>query len=351
VSRNPDPAFWSGRRVFLTGHSGFKGAWAALWLKRLGAEVHGFALAPETEPSLWRLVGERLLASETIGDVRDRDALAGAVRRARPEIVLHMAAQSLVRRSYADPAGTFATNVTATANLLEALRGLDGLQAVLVVTTDKVYRNRSGEERAFREDDPLGGADPYSASKAAAEMVTASYAASFFDPAGVAVATARAGNVIGGGDWSEDRLVPDLWRAARAGEPLRLRFPDAIRPWQHVLEPLSGYLLHLEALAAGAGAPRALNFGPAAGERVTVAELAEALGAAQAWERDSGEHPPEATTLSLDSALAGRTLGWAPRLPVGEAAAWTARWYSEQGAGACPRDLCLAQVADYEALA
>ncbi|HEX9931895.1 MAG TPA: CDP-glucose 4,6-dehydratase [Allosphingosinicella sp.] len=354
MSRNPDPAFWSGRRVLLTGHSGFKGAWAALWLHRLGAEVHGFALAPETQPSLWRLAGQRLLASETIGDVRDARALAGTVARVRPQIVLHMAAQSLVRRGFADPAGTAAANVMGTVNLLEALRGLGGVEAALVVTTDKVYAN-GGEGRAFREDDPLGGSDPYSASKAAAELLTASYAASFFDAAGVPVATARAGNVIGGGDWAEDRLVPDLWRAAHAGVPLRLRAPGSVRPWQHVLEPLAGYFLHLEALAAGEGVPRAMNFGPAAGECLTVAELADAvgaaLGAACAWERDAGVHPAEAASLALDATLAARTLGWTPRLTAGGAAAWTGGWYADHGAGGAARDLCLAQIAAYEALA
>ena len=237
----PDGGFWQGRRVFLTGHTGFKGAWAALWLADLGAEVHGFALPPHTEPSLWEQVGTGLLAGETLADLADRDALTEAVRRARPQIVLHMAAQALVTRSYADPVGTFATNVLGTAHLLDALRAADGLEAVVVVTTDKVYAN-DGSGRVFVEDDPLGGGDPYSASKSAAELLTRSFAASFFDPAGVPVATARAGNVLGGGDWSADRLAPNIWRAARSGVPLLLRSPQATRPWQHVLEPLAGYL-------------------------------------------------------------------------------------------------------------
>jgi CDP-glucose 4,6-dehydratase len=351
--RLPDPAFWRGRRVLLTGHTGFKGAWAALWLERLGAEVHGFALPAESGPCLWPALGTRLLAGETLGDLGDRDALGTAVAAARPQIVLHMAAQALVRRGFADPVGTFATNALGTAHLLEALRGAGGLEAILVVTTDKVYAN-DGSGRAMVEGDRLGGADPYSASKAAAELIARSYGLSFFEPAGVPVATARAGNVIGGGDWAEDRLVPDVWRAARAGEALRLRAPHAGRPWQHVLEPLAGYLVYLEGLAAGADPPRALNFGPAPDTTMTVAALAEAIGSAlgndRLWVADPGPHPPEATTLSLDISLARASLGWTPRLDARAAAGWTAGWYSGFAAGASARDLCGAQIDDYEAL-
>jgi CDP-glucose 4,6-dehydratase len=345
-----DPGFWRNRRILLTGHTGFKGAWTALWLAELGAEVHGFALAPETEPSLWRQAGAGSLAGETIADLADRDAVASAVESARPQIVLHLAAQALVRRSYAEPLATIATNTMGTVHLLEALRGSEGLEAVLVVTTDKVYENED-TGRDFVEDDPLGGHDPYSASKAAAEILVRGYASSFFDPAGIPVATARAGNVIGGGDWSADRLVPDVWRAARSGEPLLLRHPDSTRPWQHVLEPLFGYFLHVEALVRDPAAPRALNFGPIPGESMTVAQVADAmsaaLGVAQPWRRDPGRHAPEMKLLSLDPARARAALGWEPRLDSAATVDWTARWYAGHAGGADARTLCLDQIRAY----
>ena len=350
-SAAPDPGFWAGRKILLTGHSGFKGAWSALWLHRLGAEVHGLALAPDTQPSLWREAGAKVLASETLCDIADAAAVRRAVATVQPELVLHMAAQALVRRSFADPLGTIATNTIGTANLLDALRPLDGIKAALIVTTDKVYAN-AGAARDFVEDDRLGGHDPYSASKAAAELVTQCYAASFLAPRGVQVATARAGNVVGGGDWSEDRLVPDLWRAARDGVPLALRSPGATRPWQHVLEPLAGYFLYLERLAGGAELPSALNFGPLPGTPISVAEVAEAiaatLGVAHGWRQDEGVHPPEMQWLSIDPALAGDTLGWRPRLDAHETIAWTARWYEAHRGGTAARALCLNQINDYE---
>lgn len=350
----PDPSFWRNRRVLLTGHTGFKGAWSAMWLRSLGAEVHGFALAPDTEPSLWREAGHGILAGETIGDLADVDALRSAIAGARPQIVIHMAAQALVRRSYADPVGTVRTNALGTVHLLDALRDAEGLEAVLVVTTDKVYSNADAG-RDFIEDDPLGGHDPYSASKAAAELLTRSYAVSFFDPAGVPVATARAGNVIGGGDWSEDRLVPDVWRAARAGVPLLLRAPEATRPWQHVLEPLAGYFSYLEALVRDPKTPRAMNFGPFPGRPVTVAEVAAAVGKAvgldRSWRQDDGDHPPEMKLLSLDPSLARDTLGWEPRLGDEETVTWTGRWYAAHGEGADALGLCLEQIRQYQALA
>ena len=353
AARGPDPDFWRGRRILITGHTGFKGAWAALWLRRLGAEVHGFALAPEGDPNLWGALGDGLVAGEAIGDVRDAGTIRDFVLEAKPELVLHMAAQALVRRSYRDPVGTIAVNVLGTAHLLEALTGAPGLRAVLIVTTDKVYAN-DGAGRNFREGDPLGGADPYSASKAAAELIARAFATSFLEPAGVAVATARAGNVIGGGDWAEDRLVPDLYRAARSGERLLLRAPDSTRPWQHVLDPLAGYLLFLEALAAGPDVPRALNFGPASGGSMKVGELAavisDAMGVTDGWVRDPADHPHEAPALSLNSALARQSLGWAPRLSLREAASWTASWYAAFAEGAQARALCEQQIADYEAL-
>lgn len=353
-SRTPDPSFWYNRRVLLTGHTGFKGAWAALWLKRLGAEVYGFALPAEGEPNLWRALGASVLDGETLADLRDRTAIETAVNRAKPQIVLHMAAQSLVRPSFADPVGTIATNAMGTVNLLEALRACDALAAALIVTTDKVYMN-DDSGRDYIESDPLGGHDPYSASKAAAEILTRSYAASYFDPAGVAIGTARAGNVIGGGDWSADRLIPDAWRAVRASIPLRLRAPHSTRPWQHVLEPLAGYFLFVESLVANPQTPRALNFGPHAGEQVTVGQVASAicgaLGAERGWIPDDGEHPPEMTRLSLDSSLARSTLGWESRLDYRSAIQWTAEWYAEHLAGADVARLCLHQIERYGALA
>ena len=353
ASGQPDPGFWRGRRVLLTGHTGFKGAWTALWLSRLGAHVHGYALAPETDPALWPMLGDDLLARATIADITDRAALVKAVAAARPQIVLHLAAQALVRRSYADPLATIASNTMGTACLLDALRSTSGLEAVLVVTTDKVYANNDGG-RDFVEDDPLGGHDPYSASKAAAELLTRSYAASYFDRAGVAVATARAGNVIGGGDWSADRLIPDVWRAMRADRPLLLRYPDATRPWQHVLEPIRGYLLHAQSLVRDPATPRALNFGPVPGTAMTVAQVADtmtaAMGVTRAWQRDADDHPPEMTLLSLDPALALSTLGWHPRLGDAAGVAWTARWYSDFAGGASARALCDTQIDQYEAL-
>jgi CDP-glucose 4,6-dehydratase len=346
-------AFWRGRRVLLTGHTGFKGAWLSLWLEQLGAEVVGVALPPETEPALYSLLAPIIGLRSRVGDIRDPVMLAQAVAEARPQIVIHMAAQALVRRSYRRPMETFGINVMGTALLLDSLRTVSDLQAVLVITTDKVYRN-SGRGEPFAENDPLGGADPYSASKAAAELATASMAASFFAGRGVAVATARAGNVIGGGDWSEDRLIPDIWRAVQAGAPLRLRNPQATRPWQHVLEPLGGYLHYAECLASRANVPRALNFGPPLGDVATVAEVADALLAAlhpgQGWIRDDGEQPEEAQLLALDPTLATRSIGWRPKLAASQALQWTADWYRTVADGTPARAATLDQIARYEML-
>jgi CDP-glucose 4,6-dehydratase len=351
---NPSPSFWRGRRVLLTGHTGFKGAWASLWLERLGARVTGFSRAPETEPNLIGLAWPGI--DGRIGDLVDPTAVRAAVEAADPEIVLHMGAQALVRRSYADPVDTFATNVMGTVHLLDALRGRAALQAVLVVTSDKTYAH-GAEHRPFVEGDALGGADPYSASKACAEHVAASWAASFWRD-GPALATARAGNVVGGGDWAADRLIPDIWRARRAGTPLVLRHPQATRPWQHVLDALAGYLVYVERLAApgGAALPRALNFGPRAGERLTVAEVVEAVeralgGETRGWRLDDGPIPPEAPALALDASRAKAVLGWTARLDMARALAFTADWYGRHAAGAEPRALCLEQIAAFEALA
>ncbi|MCB5173560.1 CDP-glucose 4,6-dehydratase [Microvirga sp. SM9] len=353
-------SFWQGRSVLLTGHTGFKGSWLACCLDRLGAEVFGFAMEPDTAPSLFSMLPPLRSLQSRIGDVRDGRALASAIADAQPSVVIHMAAQPLVRRSYSAPCETFHTNVTGTVNLLEGLRSheavMAGLDAVLIITTDKVYQN-NGDGRPFRESDPLGGRDPYSSSKAAAELLTVSWASSFFAPAGVPVATARAGNVVGGGDWSQDRLIPDLWQAAKSNQTAVLRNPTATRPWQFVLEPLYGYLAYIEALADrnGASLPQALNFGPVAGDILTVAEAAdlvlEGLGSNQGWRLAEGVHPYEAPQLTLNATLAERTLGWQPKLNARAALLWTVEWYRAVDAGRTAVSMMSEQIARYEALA
>ena len=351
----PDPAFWSRQRVLLTGHTGFKGPWLALWLQRLGAELTGYALEPENDPNLFHLIEAGLSITSVIGDIRDREAVASAVRQANPTVVIHMAAQSLVRRGYALPVETFATNVIGTAYLLDALCAANHLKAVLVVTTDKVYRN-DNSGRPFVESDPLGGCDPYSASKAATELVSASWARGFFADRGIPVITARAGNVLGGGDWSEDRLVPDIWRANGRGEPVTLRSPQATRPWQHVVDSLAGYLLYVEqALRNGFNTvPAALNFGPEVGRPVTVAEVTEVmlstLGSSLRWQQVQETQPVEMHRLALNAELARRTIGWHTKLDGRETLDWTAEWYRRYEAGDDPRQICLDQISSYEAL-
>jgi CDP-glucose 4,6-dehydratase len=346
--------FWRGRRVLLTGHTGFKGAWMSLWLESLGAEVWGYALAPAGEPNLWSLVAASARPPRSVlADIRDAARVGDAVARADPQIVIHMAAQALVRESYRDPLGTYATNVMGTAALLQACRSLRRLECVVVVTSDKVYENR-GEGRAFDERDRLGGHDPYSNSKACAELVTASFRDSFYAD-GPPIATARAGNVIGGGDWSEDRLIPDCVRALKTGHSVNLRYPDAVRPWQHVLEPLSGYLTLAEALVtAPKKTPRAVNFGPDPASFCTVREVVDAFsarfGGKPGWVRDPSPQPPEAQTLTLSSELAGQTLGWHPRLDIRESLSWTADWYLAHSAGENMAAISEAQIARYRGL-
>lgn len=348
--------FWQGRRVFVTGQTGFKGAWLSLWLERLGARVSALALAPETAPSLYQILSPWTDADHHLGDIRDAVALTARLQQAEPEIVIHMAAQALVRRSYADPASTYATNVMGTVNLLEAVRKTPTVRTVLVITSDKVYAN-DGRGQAFRESDPLGGSDPYSSSKACTELLCRSYAKSFLKEDGIVLATARAGNVIGGGDWAQDRLVPDFVRAMGQGEPVQLRYPEAVRPWQHVLEPLGGYLDFAQALTNGSASgdlPDALNFGPAAQDFATVAELAQDLGNSfgigRAWEHAPGTWQPEAPVLMLDSTLAGERLEWHPRLDRRQTIEWTAAWYKAHRDGADMRDFTLRQIAAYEDL-
>src|SRR6202165_4361797 len=346
--------FWRGRRVLVTGHTGFKAAWRSLWFEGLGAEVTGFALAPAGEPNLWSIVAASAHAPRSvIADIRDAERIGDAVTRADPQIVIHMAAQALVRESYRDPLGTYATNVMGTAALMRACRALRRLEGVVVATSDKVYENR-GEGRAFDERDRLGGHDPYSNSKACTELVSSSFRDSFFAD-GPPIATARAGNVIGGGDWSEERLIPDCVRALESGRPVVLRYPDAVRPWQHVLEPLSGYLTLAEALVTvPKKAPRAVNFGPDPASFCTVREVVDAFGARFAgkpgWVRDPSPQPPEAQALTLSSALAGHALGWRPRLDMRESISWTADWYLAHSAGEDMVAFSEAQIARYREL-
>jgi CDP-glucose 4,6-dehydratase len=346
----PDAGFWSGRRVLVTGDTGFKGSWLSLWLHALGAEVHGFARGVPTEPSLYALANLGELAQHRDGDVRDADAVREAVAAVRPDVLLHLAAQPLVRRSFADPVGTYATNVMGTVHVLEAARATE-VPVVVVVTTDKCYENREWPW-GYREPEPLGGHDPYSSSKACAELVTAAYRSSYFDSDGApAVASARAGNVFGGGDWGEDRLLPDLFRAVLAGEPLRVRNPRSVRPWQHVLNPLAGYLVLAERLAADRTLAQAYNLGPADQDAREVGWIVERLAALWdaplRWEHDPGPHPHEAGWLKLDSSLARQRLHWQPVWDLEAGLARTAEWFRAYRDGADLRGATLEQIEAY----
>lgn len=326
-----DPAFWRGKKVFLTGHTGFKGAWASLLLRRLGASVYGYSLAPTHQSALFVTARIADDIKHRIGDIRDLSALRAAMAEAEPDIVIHMAAQALVRPSYEEPVETFATNVMGTVHVLEAARQLRALQAMLIVTTDKCYEN-NGTGAAFRESDRLGGDDPYSNSKACAELVTHSYRRSFFNVPGAArVATARAGNVFGGGDWARDRLVPDAMQAFLAGEALRIRNPNSVRPWQHALDPVLGYLTLVERLAGDERFSGGWNFGPDAASEVPVGTVVEHLialwGNGARWTADAGPHPHEAAYLRLDCAKARSELGWTPRLDLAHGLRLTVDWY------------------------
>ena len=342
-------AFWAGKRVLLTGHTGFKGGWAALWLTRMGADVTGLALAPDTRPSLFELAGVGHQVTSLIADLRDPVAVQAALAGRAFDLVLHMAAQPIVRTSIEDPIATFSANVMGTAHLLQTLRAQAALQAVLVITSDKVYANPE-TGAAFVESDNLGGKDPYSASKAATEIIVQSFARSYFQ--GVPVGTARGGNVIGGGDFSRDRLVADIVRAVSAGEAVTLRHPEATRPWQHVLDCLAGYFAHIQALATDPATPRALNFGPRpGGPQVSVGELATlsvaALGG-QPWRHEPDPKSLEAQNLAIDARLAKRSIGFESCLDAPEAVALTMDWYRRQASGEDARALCLEQIEGYE---
>ncbi len=352
TSAHMDCNFWNGKRVLLTGHTGFKGGWLALWLHRLGAHVIGISLPPITSPNLFDLAKINELCDSYFCDIRNIEALTTLVSSAQPEVVFHLAAQPLVRHSYQKPAETFGTNVLGTAHVLDALRGLRSVKAVVMVTTDKVYRNNEWRW-PYREDDILGGKDPYSASKAASEIVIASYRDSFLAEQGVAVASARAGNVIGGGDWSADRLIPDTVRSWQKSETLKIRRPNAIRPWQHVLEPLAGYLTLAEELWKNASLAGAYNFGPPTQEVSTVRDVIElaqtAYGNGTVQYGDGSEGPHEAGWLALEISKAQHILGIEPRLSLTKAIQLTMTWYRSQYSGLDARKLCENDIGTYEA--
>ena len=351
----PDPVFWRGRRVLLTGHTGFKGTWLALWLRELGADVVGLALDPPSEPSLFAQTGLSALIDDRRVDLLDAEAVAAVVQSVQPQVVMHLAAQSLVREGYRQPLQTWNTNVIGSLHLLEALRALHNPCAVVVVTTDKVYANADLGE-PFREHDPLGGHDPYSSSKAALELAVASWRQSYCGAAPhqtrqLRLATARAGNVIGGGDWAVDRIIPDAIRALQRGEPVRVRNPASIRPWQHVLDPLAGYLLLAERLMAADPVARAFNFGPDVADQRSVGDLIQELllhWPGGSWLHAAESAPPlESERLVLDASLARSALKWQPRWGFAETVALTAEWFRVVAAAGDPRQLCLDQIAAY----
>lgn len=348
-----NPAFWKDKRIFLTGHTGFKGGWLTLWLSRLGAQVYGYALQPPTEPNIFTVCDlQARLATHTIEDIRDGTALGRAMQAAQPDIVFHLAAQSLVRHSYTAPVETYAVNVMGTVNLLEAVRQTPTAKAVVNVTSDKCYENREWVW-PYREYEAMGGYDPYSSSKGCAELVTAAYRRSFLDPAGIHLASARAGNVIGGGDWAADRLVPDFLRMLDAGQTLNIRSPGATRPWQHVLEPLSGYLMLAEKLCTDDhDYATAWNFGPEEADIRSVEWIVTTLCSklpGTSWQLDAAQQVHEASTLKLDSSKARARLGWHPRWNLQTALEQTVAWHQAWKQGANMADTCLQQIADYEA--
>lgn len=351
-----NPAFWQGKRVLLTGHTGFKGSWLSLWLQSMGANVIGYALAPPTTPSLFDVAKVEQGMTSIIGDIRDLAHLRTVFAEYKPEIVIHMAAQALVRYSYVEPVETYSTNVMGTVNILEAVRGTSSVKAVVNVTSDKCYENREWAW-GYRENEALGGFDPYSSSKGCAELVTAAYRNSYFHPEkyqahGVAIASGRAGNVIGGGDWAEDRLIPDMMRAITQGQPVSIRNPDSIRPWQHVLEPLSGYLLLAQKLyEEGAGFAEGWNFGPNDDDTKPVQWIVERLtkdwGDGAKWELDGSEHPHEAHYLKLDCSKAKARLNWAPKWSLEEALSKITDWQKKYQSGKNMKEVTLQQIELY----
>ena len=346
-----DPAFWRGKRVFLTGHTGFKGGWLSLWLQQLGVKLHGFALEPTGPHSLFAEARVAEGMDSAFGDIRNLEVLKAAMAAFCPDIVVHMAAQPLVRLSYAEPVETYATNVMGTVHLLEAVRHTPSVRVVVNVTTDKCYENKEWAW-GYREDEPMGGYDPYSNSKGCAELVSSAYRRSFFQQGGPALATARAGNVIGGGDWATDRLVPDILRAFEANEPVVIRNPRSTRPWQHVLEPLSGYLTLAQRLwHHGAAFAEGWNLGPcdedARPVQWIVEQLVEHWGHGARWQLDGGDHPHEANFLKLDISKARARLGWEPRWHLTATLRHIVTWHKAWLAGHDVRALCLSQIAQY----
>lgn len=348
-----NPSFWQNKRVLLTGHTGFKGAWLALWLQQLGASVSGYALPPASEPSAYEIFGLGDVMNSQFADVRDQELLARAIERTDPEIVFHLASQAIVRDSLRHPATTFQTNLLGLVNLIEGLRHSDRPIALVNVTSDKVYDNR-GNGDAFVETDRLGGADPYSASKACAEIITHAYRATVLQGGKLRVSSARAGNVIGGGDWAPDRIVPDIVRAVAAAQTVTLRYPGATRPWQHVVEPLSGYLELAERMVTeGPMVDGAYNFGPGEGTlKVSVAELTEqllaAFGSAHSWRKTDVTQPPEMQQLRIDSTKARTVLGWSTKLTVSEAVQWTVAWYKAWFQSEDMRQFSIGQLKTYQ---
>jgi len=354
-----DHSFWRGRKVFLTGHTGFKGSWLSLWLESLGASVTGYALSPPTKPSLFEQANIANSVRSICADVRDFPRVKAAIAECSPEVLIHMAAQSVVRRGYEDPIETYSSNVMGTVNVLEALRQLRQPCVVVNVTSDKCYANREWVW-GYREDEAMGGRDPYSNSKGCAELVTSAYRDSFFPPTlldqhGIAVATARAGNAIGGGDWTSDQLIPDLMTAFLEGYPCPIRNPSAIRPWQFVIEPLRGYLMLAERLAQDAARfAGGWNFGPAGADAKPVSwiadELAQSWGNGASWKRDTAVHPPEAHFLRLDASKASTYLEWHPLLSLRQALGWIVEWYRAFQRGGDLKMLTRMQIERYEAL-
>jgi CDP-glucose 4,6-dehydratase len=351
-----EPAFWSGKTVLVTGHTGFKGGWLSLWLQSMGAKVVGFALAPPIHPSLFVAanVADGMVSIE--GDIRDYAAVLAVFKQHQPEIVIHMAAQALVRHSYLKPVETYATNVMGTVHLFEAARQTGGVRAIVNVTSDKCYENHEWVW-GYRENEPMGGYDPYSSSKGCAELVTSAYRNSYLNPQdyvnhGVAIASARAGNVIGGGDWAEDRLIPDIMRAITLGKPVSIRNPHAIRPWQHVLEPLSGYLVLAQKLyQEGVAYAEGWNFGPNDADAKPVQWIVEKLtqdwGEGASWMLDGGEHPHEAHYLKLDCSKAKARLDWQPRWSLNDALEKIIAWHQAEVQGADMKALTLNQITEY----
>lgn len=352
----PSPGFWSGKRVLVLGHTGFKGAWLALWLRRLGAKVYGLSLPPE-EPSLFAAARLSALVDNHYADIRELKSVMATMERVRPEVVFHLAAQSLVRRSYREPVETYATNVMGTVHALAAATAIDSVRSVIVVTSDKCYENRE-TSRAYREDEAMGGHDPYSSSKGCAELVTAAWRKSYCGRTrpNLGIASARAGNVIGGGDWAQDRLIPDCIRALQSGEVIGIRNPSSVRPWQHVLEPLCGYLTLAERLTDRPDTyGEAWNFGPLDEDAQPVRWIADRVvriwGSSARWEKIPGDHLHEAAVLRVDAAKARRCLGWSAALGLETAVDWTIAWYKNVLGGKSALSMTEEQIDRYNALA